>query len=255
MIMMMMIMIVTIQLLLHNMLITLVLLIVFVQCHKIKQLSLHGLIMAMFIFGMLLPTISFIYTKNLLAPPSEKSTPLYTFNHGTEGYAMGWSSVQPRLATGDCRGRIHIHTISADGATYTTSQALSANRPNNSIEDIVWSPAEASVFASVDTTGYLSVWHEGSKTAKLSVKAHDAEINVMSWNKHTNYLLATGADNGEIKIWDLRYIKKDPVSAVQACYQWHKKAITSINWHPHENSMFVASFCKIMQSLFWDFST
>lgn len=186
------------------------------------------------------PQLSYL-SKNLITPPPPNAAPLYTFNHGVEGYAMGWSPLQTHLATGDNNGNIYVHAVGNNGQTFTTSKPLSTGKANNSIEDIVWSPNEKPVFASVDTTGYLSVWHESkSQKPMISIPAHNAEINVLSWNKHTHYLLATGADNGEIKIWDLRYIK-NPTQSVQASYSWHKKPITSIHWHPHESSMFVAS--------------
>jgi len=38
----------------------------------------------------------------------------------------------------------------------------------------------------------------------MSFKAHDCDVNVMSWNTHTKFLLASGDDKGEFRIWDLR---------------------------------------------------
>ena len=37
--------------------------------------------------------------------------------------------------------------------------------------------------------------------------AHDSDVNVLSWNNGTNYLLASGGDEGAIKVWDLRSFK------------------------------------------------
>ena len=37
--------------------------------------------------------------------------------------------------------------------------------------------------------------------------AHDADINVISWNTNVQYLLASAADDGSFRIWDLRNFK------------------------------------------------
>ena len=67
----------------------------------------------------------------------------------------------------------------------------------------------------------------------MTFKAHDCDVNVMSWNTHTKFLLASGDDKGEFKIWDLRMLggagtgnKKELESITKI--RWHTQAITSI---------------------------
>lgn len=38
----------------------------------------------------------------------------------------------------------------------------------------------------------------------LTVNAHDADVNVLSWNKQTTFMMASGADDGSLRAWDLR---------------------------------------------------
>jgi len=40
----------------------------------------------------------------------------------------------------------------------------------------------------------------------MSFVAHDCDVNVISWNSASSarYLLASGDDKGEFRIWDLR---------------------------------------------------
>lgn len=42
----------------------------------------------------------------------------------------------------------------------------------------------------------------------MSWLAHDCDVNVISWNQHKDarFLLASGDDKGEFKIWDLRML-------------------------------------------------
>jgi WD40 repeat protein len=35
-------------------------------------------------------------------------------------------------------------------------------------------------------------------------QAHDSDVNVISWNSLVTYMLASGADDGAVRIWDLR---------------------------------------------------
>ena len=80
----------------------------------------------------------------------------------------------------------------------------------------------------------------------------------MSWNTHTKYLLASGDDKGEFKIWDLRMLgsapqgKKvdlEPITRIR----WHTKAITSLQFEPREESVLAVASDDDKMTL-WDFS-
>jgi len=51
-------------------------------------------------------------------------------------------------------------------------------------------------------------------------------VNVISWNKSNPILIATGADDGGFKVFDLRYPKEEPITYIR----WHEDQITSIQW-------------------------
>jgi len=61
---------------------------------------------------------------------------------------------------------------------------------------------------------------------QVSWKAHDCDVNVISWNSHTKFLLASGDDKGEFKIWDLRMLQSQMGSR-----NANIDAITTIHWH------------------------
>lgn len=64
----------------------------------------------------------------------------------------------------------------------------------------------------------------------MSFLAHDCDVNVISWNNTTKFLLASGDDKGEFKVWDLRMLSSmknnemDPITKIR----WHTSAITSL---------------------------
>jgi ribosome assembly protein RRB1 len=61
--------------------------------------------------------------------------------------------------------------------------------------------------------------------AQISFRAHDCDVNVISWNATSKFLLASGDDKGEFRIWDLRML--NPSSFDQKQFE----SITRIRWH------------------------
>ena len=54
----------------------------------------------------------------------------------------------------------------------------------DSVEDIQWSPTEDGVFASASVDQSVRVWDVRKKNGEaLKVHAHDADVNVISWNR------------------------------------------------------------------------
>jgi len=84
----------------------------------------------------------------------------------------------------------------------------------------------------------------------LSVKAHDADVNVISWNHLVNYLVVSGSDDGSFKVWDLRMLKSQQPAAH---YKWHNGPITSVEWHPQDESVLTVSSADHQVSV-WDLS-
>ena len=78
----------------------------------------------------------------------------------------------------------------------------------------------------------------------------------MSWNTHTKFLLASGDDKGEFRIWDLRMLggagKSSQFDSITRI-RWHTKAITSIEFEPREESVLAVASADDKLTL-WDFS-
>ena len=169
-----------------------------------------------------------------------KCDPIFSFaGHQSEGFAMDWSrNIPGRLLTGDCKKNIHLwHPVETgwniDQRAYTAH--------TKSVEDIQWSPNEATVFASCSCDGTIRVWDIRalpSKACMLTTQAHEVDVNVISWNKHQP-LVISGGDDGIVKVWDLRSIREGGKSA--ALFKQHSGPITSVEWHPVDSPVFAAS--------------
>ena len=164
-----------------------------------------------------------------------RKEPFFVYSgHSTEGYAMDWSRVTPgRLATADCDGNIHIwnatHPVVANtsvnddttvgkkhhggskhssspwgNSSFTVTPTYSAhgdNIDNPSVEDIQWSPTEATVLATAECGGYVRIYDircPGRAMISNKVHASGADVNVISWNRLVGNLLASGGDDGTL---------------------------------------------------------
>ncbi|XP_077973046.1 glutamate-rich WD repeat-containing protein 1-like [Styela clava] len=178
--------------------------------------------------------------QQFLRVDQKKSVPLYSFGgHLAEGFAMDWSpTAAGTLLTGDCRHHIHLWTPQESGTWHVDQRPFSAH--TDSVEDVQWSPNERSVFASCSVDKTIRIWDtraSPSSACMLTRTAHEKDINVISWNKKEPFIVS-GGDDAMLKVWDLRQFQKgDPV----ATFKHHTAAITSVEWHPNESSIFAAA--------------
>ncbi|RHY21113.1 hypothetical protein DYB32_009892 [Aphanomyces invadans] len=181
---------------------------------------------------------------------SAQAPPVFTFTgHADEGFAMDWSPVTAgSLLTGDCSKYIY-HWVNNGGSWVVDKVPFTGH--TSSVEDIQWSPTEATVFASCSSDRTVRIWDIRTKArSMLSVEAHDQDVNVITWNRNVGHLMASGSDDGSFKIWDFRKFQSDsPV----AHFRYHTAPVTSIEWHPTDESMLAVSGADNQISI-WDMS-
>lgn len=225
------------------------------------------------------PLVEALDTPGFVADKARTSKPVFSISsHGhAEGFAMDWASspANPsslRLLTGDIHSKIYLTTTSTSSFTPSLQPFTSHT---SSVEDLQWSPSEPTIFASCSADCSIRIWDvrvKGRKSVYGLESAHDSDVNVISWNKKTTYLLLSGGDEGGIKVWDLRNFKRhvrfyfvkwralirDDSSSENkpssvASFTWHEAPITSVEWHPSEDSIFAASGADDQVTL-WDLS-
>ncbi len=185
-------------------------------------------------------------SNRTILPSSVK--PFFGFTeHRVEGFAMDWSRITAgRLLTGACNGSIYLWSPSSREGSGWSVSADRFRGHRGSVEDIQWSPSEAEVFATCGVDKSVRFWDTRNyrKPALGIAKAHGADVNVISWNRTEAHLVVSGGDDGVIKVWDLRALKENSVNEeaeAAAEFRQHKKAITSVQWHPKDASMLCAS--------------
>lgn len=159
------------------------------------------------------PLIEALDVPGYVMPASAKK-PVHTITHHgrAEGYAIDWAGATTegeglRLITGDVHSKIFL-TTSTESGWVTGDKAFTGH--TSSVEDLQWSPSERTVFASCSADRSIRIWDVRQKGRKNVVgleNAHEGDVNVISWNKGTGYLLVSGGDEGGLKVWDLRNFK------------------------------------------------
>ncbi|KAK3829054.1 MAG: WD40-repeat-containing domain protein [Benniella sp.] len=204
----------------------------------------------------LAPHIRALDQPGTMIPESAKK-PIYTVeSHGrNEGFAMDWSeTVSGRLLTGDMNGKIYMTTLN-DATGAVTPDRVPFVGHQSSVEDLQWSPSEKGVFASCSADQTVRIWDIRSKKRPgLVAKVHDSDVNVISWNRKLPYMLASGSDEGVFSVWDLRQLSQSAANPTPiATFKWHQAPITSIEWHPTDESVLGVAGADDQITL-WDFS-
>ncbi|KAI7824540.1 WD40-repeat-containing domain protein [Kickxella alabastrina] len=188
--------------------------------------------------------------------PASATQPLFTIasHNNVEGYAMDWST-DGRLLTGDCDKKIFLTIRRNDTGASFVPGTKPFRGHESSVEDLQWSPEESSVFASCSADKSIKIWDVRAKNHGYALdvpNAHDSDVNVISWNRKSRYLLASGADNGDFKVWDMRkWTDASGRSTPAAQFNWHKGAITSIEWCPTDESVLAVAGSDDQLTL-WD---
>nr|XP_033330671.1 glutamate-rich WD repeat-containing protein 1 [Megalopta genalis]XP_033330672.1 glutamate-rich WD repeat-containing protein 1 [Megalopta genalis] len=185
--------------------------------------------------------------------------PLFTFKgHLSEGYGLDWCSTElGTLASGDCKGNIHIWRIDDNNAstTWHVDQRPYNSHAPHSVEDLQWSPNERHVLASCSVDKSIKIWDTRvtpqSACMLTAADVHTADINVISWNRKESQFLVSGGDDGLIFVWDLRQFGSN--TQPLAMFKQHTAPVTTIEWHPQEATVF-ASGGADDQIAEWDLS-
>merc|ERR1712051_1003289 len=78
------------------------------------------------------------------------------------------------------------------------------------VEDVAWHLLHESLFGSVADDQKLMIWDTRSAVTNRpshTVDAHTAEVNCLSFNPYSEFILATGSADKTVALWDLRNLK------------------------------------------------
>ncbi|KAF2666675.1 glutamate-rich WD repeat-containing protein-like protein 1 [Microthyrium microscopicum] len=198
---------------------------------------------------------SFDTPGTVITPQQYKPISTIRAHKSNEGFALDWSPLHNdgRLVTGDHSGSIFLTTRTAGGGFVTDTTPYTGH--SGSVEELIWSPQERTVFASGSTDGTVKIWDTRSKKRQhaISVQASTTDVNVLSWSHLTPHLLASGHDDGRWSVWDLRNWKGAATQTPEpvASFTFHKEQITCLEFHPTDDSIVLVGAGDSTMTL-WD---
>ncbi|KAG8180064.1 hypothetical protein JTE90_016191 [Oedothorax gibbosus] len=185
----------------------------------------------------------FDYTKHPSKPdPSGDCSPdLRLRGHQKEGYGLSWNpNLNGHLLSASDDHTICLWDINATPRENKVVDAKTIFTGHTAVvEDVAWHLLHESLFGSVADDQKLMIWDTRSNnTSKPShtVDAHTAEVNCLSFNPYSEFILATGSADKTVALWDLRNLKLKLHS-----FESHKDEIFQVQWSPHNETILASS--------------
>lgn len=185
----------------------------------------------------------FDYTKHPSKPePSGECQPdLRLRGHQKEGYGLSWNpNLNGYLLSASDDHTICLWDINATPKEHRVIDAKNIFTGHTAVvEDVAWHLLHESLFGSVADDQKLMIWDtRNNNTSKPShtVDAHTAEVNCLSFNPYSEFILATGSADKTVALWDLRNLKLKLHS-----FESHKDEIFQVQWSPHNETILASS--------------
>eukprot|EP00127_Corallochytrium_limacisporum_P005227 Clim_evm44s201 gene=Clim_evmTU44s201 len=181
-------------------------------------------------------------TSKLPSKPARDASLEYLIRlkgHKKEGYGLSWNPInEGHLLSGSEDQTVCLWNINAIGSR---SGLLEAQRTFTGhadvVEDVAWHKLHEALFGSVGDDKKLMIWDTRKKEQPaMSCEAHDAEVNTLSFNPFTEYVLATGSGDKTVALWDLRNLSKKLHT-----FTGHQDEVYNLQWNPNQETIFSSS--------------
>eukprot|EP00195_Chlamydomonas_chlamydogama_P006777 CAMPEP_0202905910 /NCGR_PEP_ID=MMETSP1392-20130828/36561_1 /ASSEMBLY_ACC=CAM_ASM_000868 /TAXON_ID=225041 /ORGANISM="Chlamydomonas chlamydogama, Strain SAG 11-48b" /LENGTH=458 /DNA_ID=CAMNT_0049594215 /DNA_START=185 /DNA_END=1558 /DNA_ORIENTATION=+ len=166
-------------------------------------------------------------------------------------FPLATSAVAPVIASGGNDKMVllwsiqdHMETILSGGGSGDKGPELAARTKlrghDATIEDVVFKPGSSEQLASVGDDHAMIFWdtRQGDGPATTIKDAHGKglDIQCVDWDVQTGYMVATGAQDGSLRIWDLRSMGGSS-SKHLASFKVHTGGVIRLEWHPHHRGI------------------
>ena len=184
--------------------------------------------------------------------------------HQKEGYGLSWNpNLNGHLLSASDDHTICLWDINASPRENRVLDAKTVFTGHTAVvEDVAWHLLHESLFGSVADDQKLMIWDTRSNNTSRpshTVDAHTAEVNCLSFNPYSEFILATGSADKvciswliiqtnnfhyinisihfqTVALWDLRNLKLKLHS-----FESHKDEIFQVQWSPHNETILASS--------------
>eukprot|EP00833_Pecoramyces_ruminatium_P006569 jgi/Orpsp1_1/1180601/evm.model.c7180000074066.1 len=151
----------------------------------------------------------------------------------------------PLLLSGSQDGYMKLWDLRMRGSAQTIF-----NGNSESVRDVQFSTADPSYFAAAFENGIVQKWSlRMTNTYEKKINAHTGYALTVDWSYDGKYL-ATGGRDKLIKVWDMQFNNRKPVSIIPTMYP-----VLRVKWRPnHPKQLASCSLSNIYTINVWDLS-
>ncbi|KAG9296065.1 hypothetical protein G9A89_011917 [Geosiphon pyriformis] len=194
-------------------------------------------------------------TKHPLKPAANGtcSPELKLHGHIKEGYGVSWNPHKDGhlLDASEDMTICHWDITGYTKETHTMDPFRVYRGHEAIVEDVAWHNLDPNIFGSVGDDQKLLIWDtrtESNEKPVHTIHAHESEINTLAFNPRSEFVLATGAGDKNVNLWDLRNPKLKLHSL-----QNHEAEVIQVSWSPNEETI-IASASGDRRVMVWDIS-
>lgn len=181
----------------------------------------------------------FDYSRHPANPADNNCIPeMRLKGHTKEGYGLSWNALRSGyLLSASDDSTICFWDVQAAPANARTLERLSAFQGHSSVvEDVAWHLHHEHYFGSVGDDKRLLLWDTRQGKPTSQVEAHAAEVNSLSFNPFSEFLVATASADRTVGLWDLRDLRQRLHS-----FTGHTEEVFGVQWAPFNETVLASS--------------
>ncbi|KAI4342413.1 hypothetical protein MLD38_027045 [Melastoma candidum] len=168
--------------------------------------------------------------------------------HRDEGYGLSWSLLREGYLLSASHDRCiclwDILAIPQDTSVLDAMHVFEGH--SSAIGDVSWHPKNDSLFGSVGDDCLLMIWDSRTYKPEQRIKAHEKEVNGLSFNLYTEWIVATASSDATIGLFDLRKLTL-PLHVLSG----HDGEVLQVDWDPNHEAV-LASSSDDRRVIVWD---
>ncbi|KAE8703158.1 WD-40 repeat-containing protein MSI1 [Hibiscus syriacus] len=167
--------------------------------------------------------------------------------HDKEGYGLSWSPFKEGyLLSGSQDHKICLWDLSAwpQDTVLDATHVYEAHK--SVVEDVSWHLKNENLFGSAGDDCQLMIWDLRTNQTEQHVKAHEREINYLSFNPYNEWVLATASSDSSICLFDMRKLTV-PLHVLSS----HSGEVFQVEWDPNHETV-LASSGDDRRLMIWD---
>lgn len=180
----------------------------------------------------------FDYSKHDSVPRDNICRPQHRCHgHTAEGYGLCWNPHEEGiLLSGSDDHKICTWDIREAGIDVNASQIYSGH--TDVVEDVAWHVHYANLFGSCGDDSAVMLWdpRDSGKPKHTVANAHESEVNCLSFNPFSEFLMATGGADKLVNLWDLRNLNQKLHS-----FEGHNEGVYQVSWAPFNETILASS--------------